>query len=71
MKALAVIGLWALSGSYVGGLLERVTGLGLTIPVLAAFSVVGLYLAVRIATSGASSIGKQARGIGLRRRLTV
>ena len=37
MKALVVLGLWALSGSYVGGLVERVTGLGVTLPVLAAF----------------------------------
>jgi hypothetical protein len=48
MKALVVLGLWALSGSYVGGLVERVTGLGVTLPLLAAFVVAGIYLAVRI-----------------------
>jgi hypothetical protein len=49
MKGLLVIVLWALAGSYVGGLIERVTGLGLTVPVMAAFAVAGIYLAARIA----------------------
>ena len=48
MKGLLVVVLWALAGSYVGGLIERVTGLGITFPVLAAFVVAGIYLAVRI-----------------------
>jgi hypothetical protein len=48
MKGLLVVVLWALAGSYVGGLIERVTGLGMTFPVLAAFVVAGMYLAVRI-----------------------
>jgi hypothetical protein len=48
-EALVVVVLWTLAGSYVGGLVERVTGLGMTLPVLAAFMVVGIYLAVRIA----------------------
>ena len=60
MKALVVVGLWALSGSYVGGLVERVTGLGLTLPVLAAFVVAGTYLAVRIALSARPANGSAA-----------
>ena len=60
MKALVVLGLWALSGSYVGGLVERVTGLGVTLPVLAAFVVAGIYLAVRIALAARPVDGSAA-----------
>jgi hypothetical protein len=35
MKPLLVAVLWVLAGSYFGGLVERVTGLGMTLPVLA------------------------------------
>jgi hypothetical protein len=49
MKPLLVAVLWVLAGSYVGGLIERVTGLGMTLPVLAAFAICGIYLAFRIA----------------------
>ena len=60
MKALVVVGLWALSGSYVGGLVERVTGLGIALPVLAAFVVAGTYLAVRIALTARPVDGSAA-----------
>ena len=49
MKPLLVIVLWALAGLYVGNLVERLTGIGLTTAVMAAFAVAGIYLAVRIA----------------------
>jgi putative lipase involved disintegration of autophagic bodies len=48
MKALFVIGLWTFVGWNVGGAVETVTGLSVTIPMLAAFAVAGAYLAVRI-----------------------
>jgi hypothetical protein len=48
MKGLVVVGLWALAGCYLGGAVERITGLGMTFPVLAAFVVAGIYLGVRI-----------------------
>jgi hypothetical protein len=55
MKGLLVVVLWSLAGSYVGGLAERVTGLGLMLPILAAFGVAGIYLAVRIARAARSA----------------
>jgi uncharacterized membrane protein len=55
MKALLVVGLWAFTGWYVGGAVEQVTGLGLAIPVLAAFAVAGIYLAVRIVRAARSA----------------
>jgi hypothetical protein len=71
MRVLVVIGLWIVSGSYLGGVIERVTGLGLTIPVLAAFAVAGIYLGFRILTGGASPSGRRAfRFAGVRRRPT-
>jgi hypothetical protein len=71
MKGLVVVGLWVVSGSYFGSVAERVTGLGVTIPVLAAFSVAGIYLGVRIRTGGASSSGRRAfRFAGAHRRPT-
>ena len=42
--------LWALAGLYVGNLVERLTGIGLTTAVMAAFAVAGIYLAVRLRT---------------------
>jgi hypothetical protein len=55
MKALFVVVLWALAGSYFGGLLERVTGLALTVPMLLGFLVAGIYLAVRITRTATSA----------------
>lgn len=49
MKPLLVAVLWVLAGGYFGGLLERVTGLGMTLPVLGVFAICGFYLAFRIA----------------------
>ena len=59
MKPLLVAVLWVLAGSYFGGLVERVTGLGMTLPVLAVFAICGVYLAVRIARTprSAAAIG--------------
>lgn len=54
MKGLLVVVLWALAGSYLGGLIERVTGLGMTLPMLLAFLVAGVYLAVRITRAAKS-----------------
>ena len=48
MKALLVVILWALAGSGIGGAVERMTGLGITTPILVAFVVIGVGLAVRI-----------------------
>ncbi len=58
MKALLVVFLWALAGSGIGGAVERITGLGMSIPVLVAFTVVGLCLGLRImlATRSASVV---------------
>ena len=55
MKSLLVAVLWVLAGSYFGGLVERVTGLGMTLPVLAAFAICGCYLALRIARTPRST----------------
>jgi hypothetical protein len=55
MKPLLVAVLWVLAGSYFGGLVERVTGLGMTLPVLAAFAICGCYLALRIARTPRST----------------
>ena len=59
MKPLLVAVLWVLAGSYFGGLVERVTGLGMTLPVLAVFAICGVYLAVRISRTplSAAAIG--------------
>jgi hypothetical protein len=48
MKEFAVVGLWALAGCYVGGGVERITGLATMFSVLAAFAVVGIYLGIRV-----------------------
>ena len=48
MKGLIVFGLWTIAGWDLGGTVEWFTGLRMTFPVLAAFVVVGIYLAVRI-----------------------
>jgi hypothetical protein len=73
MKGLVVIGLWVVSGSYFGSVVERVTGLGMTLPVLAAFAIAGIYLGLRIRTGGASTNGKRAyfRSAEPRRRPTA
>ncbi len=55
MKPLLVAVLWVLAGSYFGGLVERVTGLGMTLPVLAVFAICGFYLALRIARTPRST----------------
>jgi hypothetical protein len=55
MKPLLVAVLWVLAGSYFGGLVERVTGLGMMLPVLAVFAICGCYLAVRIARTPRSA----------------
>ena len=71
MKGLIVIGLWIVSGSYFGNLVERVTGFGVTIPVLAAFAVAGIYLGLRILMGRASTNGRLAfRSAGAGRPLT-
>ena len=72
MKALIVVGLWALSGSYFGGLVERITGLGLTLPVLAAFLATGTYLGIRIALAKRSANGSRVlTAAGPNQRLTA
>jgi hypothetical protein len=48
MKGLFVIALWTFVGWNVGGALEQATRLALTVPVLVAFAVAGVYLGVRI-----------------------
>lgn len=55
MKPLLVAVLWVLAGSYFGGLVERVTGLGMTLPVLAVFAICGCYFALRIARAPRST----------------
>ncbi|MDR3474485.1 MAG: hypothetical protein P4M09_22780 [Devosia sp.] len=55
MKPLLVAVLWVLAGSYFGGLVERVTGLGMMLPVLAVFAICGLWLALRIARAPRST----------------
>lgn len=49
MKPVLVAVLWVLAGGYFGGLVERVTGLGMTLPVLSVFAICGFYLAFQIA----------------------
>jgi hypothetical protein len=69
MKGLIVVGLWVVSGGYFGSVVERVTGLGLTIPVLAAFAVAGIYLGLRVMRGGASMNARRTfRFAGARRR---
>ena len=55
MKPLLVALLWVLAGTYAGRLVERVTGLGMTLPVLAVFAICGCYLALRIARTPRST----------------
>ena len=55
MKALLVVGLWVVAGWDAGHALEQVTGLWVTIPVLLAFAVAGLYLGIRITRAARSA----------------
>jgi hypothetical protein len=55
MKGLLVVVLWALAGSYFGGLVERVSGLAVTVPMMLGFLVAGIYLAVRITRTATSA----------------
>ncbi len=55
MKGLLVVGLWVVAGWQAGYVLEQVTGLGVAIPVLAAFAVAGLYLGIRITRAARSA----------------
>lgn len=55
MKGLLVVVLWALAGSYFGGLIERVSGLAVMVPMMLGFLAAGIYLAVRITRTATSA----------------
>ena len=55
MKPLLVAVLWVLAGGYFGLLVQRVTGFGMTLPVLAVFAICGFWLALRIARAPRST----------------
>jgi hypothetical protein len=55
MEGLLAVVLWTLAGSYLGGLIERVSGLAVTVPMMRGFPVAGVCLAVRITRTATSA----------------